>query len=460
MDVVGVIGAGIAGLSTAHHLRQKGVEVRVLEAQDRTGGMIHSERTDGFLVEHGPNSLRGASGALGDVIVSLELQDAVVPANDAARTRYVVRGGVPQPLPMSPWSFLTTDLLSTWAKVRLLGEPFVRRRPAELDESVAAFTRRRLGREVLRYAVNPFVGGIFAGDPETLSLRHAFERLHTLEQRHGSLFRGMVSGSRSGNGAPDDGRPTGLFSFRDGLRTLPDALANALGDRVICNAPVTALRQDENRWHVATIQPDGATRMHFFDALVSTIPLHRLATLDFNTSVDLSRFETVPYPPVSVLALGYRREDVGHPLDGFGMLVPEIEDDFDILGTLFSSTLFPDRAPAGHVLLTTFVGGMRNPDLGRLDTEALRDVVERDLGRLLDASGTPTLVRHVRWPRAIPQYTVGYGQVKATMDRLEAQHPGLFLAGNYRSGVSVGDTMESGASAAREVASALQSAAL
>lgn len=458
MDDVGIIGAGIAGLTAAYHLHERGFDVRVLEASGRVGGKIRSERTDGFLVEHGPNSLRGSGGALGEVIEALELGDAVVGANEAARVRYVVRDGTPKPLPTSPWAFLSTDLFSAWAKLRLLGEPFVRRRRAAApEESVASFVRRRLGSEVLRYAVDPFVGGIFAGDPERLSVRHAFERLHALERDHGSLFRGLLRSARSGSDdAPRPG-PQGLFSFRDGLETLPRALAAALGDRVSRNVPVTALRQDESRWHVATRQPDGATRMHFFDAIVCTLPLPTLATLDFNTSVDLSELEDVPHPPVSVLALGFRREDVGHPLDGFGMLVPSAEDDFRILGTLFSSTLFPGRAPEGEVLLTTFAGGMRDPDLGRRDTDALREVVQADLRALLDVDGAPTFVRHVPWPQAIPQYGLDYKDVQSTLDRLEAQHPGFVLAGNYRAGISVGDAMQSGRDAAETVASSMQS---
>jgi len=448
MADVGIIGAGIAGLTAAYRLRQEGVSVQILEASPRTGGMIRTERTDGYLVEHGPNSLRGASSTLVDVIQELGLTNRVVPATGAS-TRYVVRDGTPTALPSSLWSFLTTDLLSTRAKLRLLGEPFIPSGNTP-SESVAQFVRRRLGDEVLDYAVNPFVGGIFAGDPEQLSVEHAFERLFEMERDYGSLFRGMISSSRGDNGRDVPASMEGVFSFERGLQTLPDALADVLEDRILYNAPVTALRQDEDRWHVASAQPDGSTRMDFFDALICTVPLHRFRRIDFETTVDLSPLEDVTYPPLSVLALGLPREDVAHPLDGFGMLVPEVEDDLEVLGTIFASSLFPNRTPDGHVLLASFVGGMRAPDLGTLQTQEVQSIVMRDLEKLLGVTGSPSFVRHVTWSQAIPQYDLDYERVASTLQNLERSHPGLFLAGNFRSGISVGDAMDSADRAARE----------
>jgi len=451
MADVGVIGAGVAGLTAAYQLQQAGRDVQVLEASERIGGKIQTEQTGGYLVELGPNSLRGSGEVLRSIIEGLDLEGDVVEARDTASNRYVVRDSTPRPLPSSLRSFLTTDLLSTSAKVRLLGEPFVASKgESETDESVASFVRRRLGPEVLRYVVDPFVGGIFAGDPHKLSLRNAFESLHDLEANHGSLARGLLHRvwNRSSTGS---GSRRGVFSFRDGLQTLPAALADALGDRVQTNAPVTALRQDDTRWHVATRTPDGATQMHFFDAVICTVPLPQLSEMDLNTSLGRGVFDEVPYPPVSVLALGFQAEDVDHPLDGFGMLVPKAEEELRILGTIFSSSLFPGRAPDGHVLLTTFVGGMREPELGGLSTSSLRPIVESDLQALLGVHGSPTFVRHRTWDQAIPQYTQGYDQVKHALQELENEYPGLFFAGNYRQGISVSDAMESAAQAAERV---------
>jgi len=447
MPTVGVIGAGIAGLAAAHQLHRDGASVQVFEASNRVGGVIRSERNDGFLVEHGPHSIRAGSAALERIVDDLNLESERVWANDAADTRYVVREGAPLPLPRSVGSFLTTDLFSIRAKLRLLKEPFVGR-SGDNDESVAQFTRRRLGPEVLDYAVAPFVGGVFAGSPENLSVQHAFARLKALEDEYGSLFLGGVRRALASGDEETREVPSGLFSFRDGLETLPNALAEALGDRISLNAPVHALAQDDDQWRIAVKSPHEQGHSQTVNALLCTVPLHQLTAMDVDTAVNLGPLADVRYPPLSVLALGYPRKAIDHPLDGFGLLVPPVEDDLDILGTIFSSTLFPNRAPDDHVLFTTFVGGARAPNQARPDPSALQSLVEPDLDRLFGVNGDPVFRRHIYWPNAIPQYTLGYGAVKETLDRLEQQHPRLTFAGNYRQGVSVGDALTSGIEAA------------
>jgi protoporphyrinogen/coproporphyrinogen III oxidase len=443
MESIAVIGSGIAGLTAALRLREAGRSVVVYEAGDRPGGMIRSSRKDGYLLEWGPNTIQTTTPLLERLIESLGLSDEVVEASPAATRRYVVKGGRPIPLPSSPLDFLRTPLFSAGAKLGLLREPFTRRRTRQDDESVADFTRRRLGREFLEYAVDPFVAGVHAGDPHQLAVQHAFPRLSALEAAHGSLIVGSIRLMRERKGDSEwTGPARHMFSFRYGLASLPAKMADLLGPSVRLGTPVTRIERGDG-WRVTA---NGSTES--FDGVVYTGPAHSLPELHLAEPTRMTRLEAVAYAPVAVLGLGYRREDIGHPLDGFGLLVPAVEQDFGILGCLFSSTLFEGRAPDGHALLTVFVGGMRRPELPGATEAVLVDTAVKDLTRLLDIDGPPTFRHVVRWPRAIPQYTLGYGEVKQAISSLEAANPGFVFAGNYRQGVSVGDTMASGEHAA------------
>lgn len=450
MATIGIVGGGISGLTAAYLLQRKGLDVQVFEASNRPGGVIRSVDQDGYLVECGPNLLRPRPPILPKLIQELGLIDDVISTTDTASTRYIVRDGSPRPLPQSLWSFVTTNLFSTRAKLRLLVEPFIGV-PNSDNESVASFARRRLGSESLDYAVNPVVGGTFAGDPERLSMRHVFETLYTRERKDGSLLGAALQRSHSrSNGTAHSELPSGPFSFRGGLERLPQALANTLGPSLRLNSPVRELSPTGGKCCV-TFGTGDKTRTQRFDSVISTIPLHRLASVRLDTHLDCAALTQVPYPPVGVITLGFPRNAVGHSLSGFGLLVPEAETAFDTLGTIFSSSLFPHRAPEGHISLTTFVGGMRNRSLGTNATEDVLPIVLQDLDALLSLTDEPSFIHHVRLSHALPQYTLDHDQVQATLRTLEETHPSLFFAGNYRRGISVGSAMASGARAARRV---------
>ena len=451
MGAVAVVGGGVAGLTAAYRLKQRGVRVVVYEAGDRVGGAVRTERREGYLAELGPNSLAAPTAQLRAFLLELGLESSLLPASPAARKRFVVRRSKLLALPMSPRDFLTTRLLSNGAKLAIFGEPFVAAGDSPVEESVATFVRRRFNQEILDYIANPFVGGIFAGDPEQLSVRHALPKLYGLERTHGSVIKGFASMMRARKRSDDNAGAVagGITSFRAGLQEIPGALARELHAEIRLRASVTQLRAGPKGWTVgAAFQP-----AELYDAVVYAAPAHCVddVDLDFPGGDRLKTLASISHPPVAVLVLGFRREDVAHPLDGFGFLVPEVERRH-VLGVIFSSTLFAGRAPEGHVTLTAFVGGVRNPDLANADLPTITARVQDDLRALLGAKGEPTFRAFQLWPKAIPQYDLTYGRFKDVMDEAERRNPGLALAGSYRDGMSLGETIASGEAAAARVA--------
>lgn len=450
-DVI-VAGAGISGLATAYLLAQRGVDVLVLEKNDYFGGKVQSRRTNGFLVEAGPNAALETTPLLTALVRDLGLEGEKIYADEKAKKRFIVRNGELIPLPASPLAFLRTRLFSWQAKLRLFREPFVPRGAQTSDESVADFVRRRLGDEFLDYAVNPFVAGVYAGDPHTLSVRAAFPRLFELEQRYGGLIRGTIRGvMERKRRAEKSAQYARLFSFAGGMGLLPDALARRLqrkesGVTLVSIAPHGSGTGFELRAKVR----DGLKPYTCASVVVAT-PAPEAAALLRATAPQLDApLSAIPYPPVAVVVTAYRHRGVAHPLDGFGFLVPERERR-KILGTIFSSTLFSDRAPVEYALLTSFVGGARNPDYALHTEEELVSLVEGELGALLGCPPQAEFAHVVKWKRAIPQYTHGHLERMAAVERAERHHPGLFLCANYRGGISVGDCIKSAHATAEKV---------
>lgn len=443
-----VIGAGISGLTVAHRLSASGIAVRVLERASGPGGVIASRRDGERLVEGGPNSAMGSTGALTALISELGLDGERVTANPAASRRFILRDGVLVPIPTSPPAAIRSPLLSARGKLRLLREPFIRRAPEGANESVGAFVRRRLGDEAEAYGVNPFVAGVFAGDPDLLEMRSAFPRLQAMETRAGSLVRAQITGlrQRKRSGTPRPPR-AGMFSFRDGMQTLTDALARSVD--VTADATVTSVTRAPDGYRVSFIGPEGELALDTRAVVVATdADSARRIVRGLAPEIDVPLRE-IPYAPVAIVTSEYRRDDVRHPLDGFGFLIPAREDR-RILGTIFSSTLFPHRASGGHALLTTFVGGMRRPPDAALPDDELRGLVAAELRDLLGA-GAPVDVTVTRRPRAIPQYTMGHEARIERITAVEARYPGLHLCANYRGGISVGDCVASAEATAAAV---------
>jgi oxygen-dependent protoporphyrinogen oxidase len=447
---VAVIGAGITGLTAAWELQQSGFAPIVLERAGHVGGVIRALRSDGWLHELGPNSLLENSPAVTEFVNDLGLGPRRLYAAPEAKRRYVVRDGRLVALPSSPLDFLSTRLFSWRAKLALLGEPWRPRSDPAAEESVADFVLRRLGRDFLDYAIDPFVGGVYAGLPARLSVRHAFPKLHALEQEHGSLLRGALA-RRNTSGGPS-GR---IFSFPNGLGELPVAIARSLGEAVQLHTVVKTIRRTEHGWEI-DYEKGGLAQTEKFAAVICALPAKALAALEFEGVPGADRLgvlDQIEQAPVASVFTGFKRADVPHALDGFGLLMPSVERG-QILGALFSSTLFPDRAPDGYVALTSFVGGMRDLDRAGLDDAAVLNVVQIELARLLGIKREPVFTHLQRWPHAIPQYTLGFQRNKDAIAAVESAAPRLFIGGNCRDGISLTHCIESGrrlAAAARTV---------
>ena len=435
-----VIGAGISGLVVAYWLHKQGLDTTIIEKNDKVGGVIRSERYNGYLIEHGPTSMIDDSPKVGELLESLGISDQRCEANEISNKRYILKNGSLLALPTSPPAFIKTKLLSTKAKLRLFAEPFIKPVADEKEESVADFISRRLGKEPLDYGVNPFIAGVYAGDPAKLSIRSAFPKIYALEKEYGSLIKGALKGRKKKRSSPG-GRLTGkTFCFKDGMGTLPDALGNALGDCLILRSEVQAISELGDgtgpRFQV-TFQSDGKTTQIDADAVVLTSPAYKTSDIISNLDSDTARkLKEVVYVPIAVVFMGFKGLQAEQPLDGFGFLVPEVEKR-KVLGTIFNSTLFTGRAEDGSATLTTFVGGARQPELLEKNDEHLAEMVLDELKTILGLRSRPDVVRVIHWRHSIPQYSLGFKTIQETIEVFEKTHPGIYLTANFRGGISV-----------------------
>ena len=457
MNPVAIIGGGISGLTAGFYLKRAGVPVVLLESSSLVGGAIQSIRQDGYLAESGPNTILETSPKIRQLIRDAGIESRRIESDPKAGTRYLVRYGRAIPMPESPLGFLFTELFTVKAKLAVLGEPFVPARRDGGEESIADFVVRRLGREFLDHAVDAMVGGVYAGDPARLSVTQAFPKLANLENKYGSLIKGSILGARDRKKRGEIAKDRApKFSFDEGLQVLPDALSDSLGESVHLGTLVTHVAKTSDGWRL-TLRSGEAESILEASAVIYAGTAHKLAELKLEARdkpVDLTSFAEVRYPPVASVVLGYRCEDVAHHCQGFGALIPKVEG-FSILGTIFSSSLFPNRAPEGHVTLTSYLGGERSPRLALLPPEEIYELVARDLRMLFGVKGTPTFRHCTIYPKAIPQYTIGYGRYRELMDEIETRAPSFYFTGQYRDGISLSDSILSGCKIAERVEKAL-----
>jgi protoporphyrinogen/coproporphyrinogen III oxidase len=444
-----IVGAGISGLACAYYLCKSGIDAHILEAGPRPGGVIRSERRGGFLLELGPQSFSGTPRLL-DLCHNLAIENELIEAPHSA-PRFLLINGQLKPAPLSPPAFFASSLFSAKTKFSVVRDLFGRTIPPADDESVAAFTRRKCSAELLDKLVGPFVSGIYAGDPEKLSLRAAFPQLHEAERTAGSVIRGMLRAAKSKPGPKQ--RPT-LQSFKNGNEALIKTLAANLGPALRCGVEVTAIHcsgadtpQPDKTFLVQTLTEAGAQNI-IADRLVLAVPTYVAATLlrpEFTSPLG-----EIEYAPLAVVSLGYNKQDVGHSLEGFGFLIPRSER-LRTLGTVWNSSLFPGRAPEGQVLVTSFIGGATDPQAATIAPEELTALVHREIAPILSIRNQPTFSDVGIYQRALPQYNIGHTTRIANLERESSSLLNLKLVGNYLHGPAIGTCIEQALAVADEI---------
>lgn len=441
MPRITVVGGGISGLSLAYllHKQNPSVDLQVLESESRLGGKIWTEKTEGFLCEGGVNGFLDNKPKTLELAAELFLNP--LRSSDSARKRFIYSNKVLHQLPEAPPSFLKSGLLSIRGRLRVGLEVFVPRGNKE-DESLAAFARRRLGREAYEKLIDPMASGVYAGDPERLSLKSCFPRIHELEAAYGSLIRALiklqVKARKEGRAAPGPGFGGRLTSFSNGMEELVSGLRASLGARVVTDSRIASLDKKGKGYLLYT--SNGLAIKS--DIVILAVPAYAAAGILRGLDPGLSRaLDEILYPSLSVVCMGYRKDRIRHTLDGFGFLVPSREGR-RILGTLWDSSIFPNRAPEGYVLLRTMIGGARASDLAMQPEESLADLVKGELTEIMGVGVQPDFVRAYTHEKAIPQYNVGHQKRLKLIDDLVLKYGGLYLTGNAYRGIGINDCIE------------------
>ncbi|MBI4653838.1 MAG: protoporphyrinogen oxidase [Nitrospirae bacterium] len=498
MKKIAIVGGGISGLTVAYALISKNppsppfakggdilypplkkgdrggflnedLDITVLESDNRPGGKIWTDKVNGFLCEKGPNGFLDNKPKTLELCADLGIEP--LRSNENAKKRYIFSQGKLNVLPESPLAFLKSDLISWHGKLRIFYDLIAPKGPE--DETVADFVIRRLCKEALEKLIDPMCSGIFAGDPYKMSIRHCFPRIKEIEQEYGSLIRGMIKLQRakkkteakkmrsyedknfstsqplnfSTSQAKVGPAPSGnLTSFYNGTQTITDALTEKLDGRVRIGVSVKGLEKEGDLYRLHTSEG-----IVYADIVVLATPAYASSEILRDFDKELSKnLSGISYPPVSVVCFGYKSEKILHPLNGFGFLIPHKEGK-KILGTLWDSSIFPNRATEGHVLLRSMIGGAKSPELAMLEDNDLINTVFDELRPIVSLKTEPDMVRIYRWEKAIPQYDLRHGEKLRIIDDRLKSCPGLYLTGNAYRGIGMNDCIENGYKIADEI---------
>lgn len=443
-DIV-IIGGGISGLSALHFIRQKHPEydITLYEKDSRLGGTIGTDHLDGYSLDWGPNGFLDREPLTLRLCEEMNLNDALEKADEQVNNRYILRKGRLRQVPMSPPKFLKSDILSLKGKMRVLCEPLIPGSKTDADESIYNFAKRRIGTEAADYLVQPMVSGIYGGVAERLSLKSCFPIMRAMESEHGSLFRAMIARARKAKAeGKKSGGPAGpggwLTSFNGGLYKIIDEFESTYDRYIIKSCGVGSITRENEKY---LLELDNGQRVSSTRVILA-LPVYQAAKIVASLSKKLSEaFSAIPYAPIAVICLGYDRSRVSHDLNGFGFLVPRKEKR-NILGTIWTSSIFKDRAPAGKVQFRTMVGGDGNHESMKLSDRELIEQVRNDLDGLLGVKGEPELIRLYRWEKGIPQFIIGHSEtmtdIEIELDRLGH----LYITGNAYYGIGLNDCIK------------------
>ncbi len=455
MKKVIVIGAGISGLSAAFWLMRKGIDVELHEKENRVGGVIQTFRDSGYLFEKGPNSFLDNAPDTLELCRELHLENDLLKQSMRGNSRYIFLRNELHDVPMGPGGLIQTQLLSGKSKWGLLSEIFRSANRSKEDESLASFVRRRLGNEILENLVTPFVSGVYAGDPEKLSLRGTFSILYDLEREHGGLIRGGIARAfrrkkKEGN-KPKKAHAKNLCSFVDGMETNTQAIAKALGNRLYLESPIQQIQTRTGGGYSVQIGGNSARSIEADGVLLATPAYHAADLLEPLLPQSAGYLKTIQYNALAVVGMGYPRQAIRNECAGFGFLVPRNQG-VRILGSIWNSSLFVRRAPGGYRSFSVFIGGGLDPTAIQLTDEQMLSQIRTDLQTCIGASGEPSVQHVFRWERAIPQYPIGHVDRIEEMKRELQTLPGFYCIGNYIDGVSTNDCIRKARETTEEIA--------
>jgi oxygen-dependent protoporphyrinogen oxidase len=438
MKRVAIIGGGISGLSALHFLRHNHPEaftVTLYEKESRLGGTIGTARDNGFVSDWGPNGFLDKIPQTLQMINELGLDDLLEPAAPRAERRFIYRGGKLHEISPSPLKFLRSSILSVPGRLRLVAEPFIAQKKSDTDESVFDFAARRIGLEAAENMVGPMVSGIFGGDARNLSLRACFPVMVEMEKEYGSLFKALLARKKANKDASAAGPSGRLTSFKNGLYTLVEVMHDKYRDFIETGVEIIGVDKNDDGYRLFFRQG----KPEEYDAVVCAAPAYAAEKIFAIMDGELAKLlKSIPYASVNVVCSGWRREVVRHDLAGFGFLIPRNQGK-RILGSIWTSSIFKNRSPEGMVQLRTMVGGATDPEAVSLSGEELERLVNGELGDILGLESKPDYTKIFKYERGIPQFILGHPDKMTRLEKLRANHPGLYFTGNAYEGVGLND---------------------